>query len=120
KMFNYNLKLNHEFSSTSLLELSFDGYNEPDVDLPGGLSPTGFEEDFRQSEHPNDFFDGYRYGGNIKFYKQINANQRLRILGYGHKAFRNFGLDRSGGTVIRETPRKFWVYAFEPQYSVKF
>lgn len=117
EMYNYNLKLEHQIDPTTRFALSFDGYNE-DSGLPGGLSQEAFQQNgVDVTEHPNDFFDGYRYGGSMKVNKLLGAGQSLRVLGFGHRTFRGFGLDRSGGTVIRETPRWFTVLGFEPRYS---
>lgn len=118
EMYNYNLKLQHAFSPVTSLRLSFDGYNEPRVGLPGALSPQTMEtRGLHVTEHPHDFFDGYRYGGAAKFNTSLTATDELRVLAYYYTTFRNFGLDRPGGAAIRETPRKFWVWAVEPRYS---
>jgi Fe(3+) dicitrate transport protein len=121
KLFNYAVKFYQDIAPTMLLQGSLDGYNEPETRIAGGLTPAAFMQDFTQSEHKNDWFKGFRYGGNLKFNWQLSSVQRLRLLGYGHHAWRNFALDQPPTkTVIQETPRYFKVWAFEAQYSISF
>jgi Fe(3+) dicitrate transport protein len=121
KLFNYAVKLYQEIAPTMFLQASFDGYNEPETRLAGGLTPAAYNQNYRQSQHKNDWFKGYRYGGNVKFNWQLSSEQRFRLLGYAHRAWRNFALDQPPtGSVSQETPRLYKVYAFEAQYSQSF
>lgn len=118
EMYNYNLKLRQEFSPSTYLTVGLDGYNEPNTSLAGGMNLANWQQFGRSfNEHPNDFFDGHRYGANAKLYTRLGAKHQLRILAYGYETERRFGLDRLGGTAMRETPRWMRTIAFEPRYS---
>jgi Fe(3+) dicitrate transport protein len=121
EMYNYNLKLRQEFSPSTYLTVGADGYNEPNTGLAGGMSLDNWEQFGRTfNEHPHDFFDGHRYGANAKLYSRLGARHQLRLLAYGYETERRFGLDRPGGTAIRETPRWMRTMAIEPRYSLDF
>jgi Fe(3+) dicitrate transport protein len=121
KLFNYAVKLYQEIAPTMFLQVSLDGFNEPETRLAGGLTPAAHIQNFKQSQHKNDWFKGYRYGGNIKFDWQTTSEQAFRLLGYAHKAYRNFALDQPPtGSISEETPRSYMVYALEASYHMSF
>jgi len=116
------LKVQVTPTRTLTLRSTTHGWYE-ESELPGGLFPTDFAEDRRQSLRPLDAFSGRRVGTALDLKWQPSSELQAQILGYytwSHRAYRLADRPEPDASLISFLPRTYGVFGVEPRVAWRF
>ncbi|WEV49154.1 TonB-dependent siderophore receptor [Acinetobacter sp. ESL0695] len=117
------LKTAYRFTDTDKLEFSLHRYDAK-AGMPGGLTPQQYAVNPDQSIMKNDFFEGHRTDGSLKYTHQDDVNT-FEVLAYHTDTYRNAVMENQAQNSktkklemqLRNAPRTYKVSAIEPRFS---
>ncbi|MCF9045653.1 TonB-dependent receptor family protein [Acinetobacter nectaris] len=117
------LKTAYSFTDADKLEFSLHRYDAK-AGMPGGLTPQQYAVNPNQSVMKNDFFEGHRTDGALKYTHQNDVNT-FEVLAYHTDTYRNAVMENQAQNAktkklemqLRNAPRTYQVSAIEPRFS---
>ncbi|GGO84148.1 ligand-gated channel [Marinobacterium nitratireducens] len=106
-------------------------YYDVDAELPGGLSPSAYEQNRTQSQRPHDAYDADMVRGTLGWTFRPNDDVEFEWRNFAHRADRTFffGQDLTSGghwadpeadaSHVADSPRVFHVWGTEPRLTVR-
>jgi len=113
------VRLEGDFGLGNSLVFNFNYYDERSG-TPGGLTASQFRQNPKQSQTPNDVFEGLRFSGDLTYKHDLGAYGSLQATTFGNFFERNWFIAGTSTTRNDQFRRKFDVFGLEPRYSLNY